>query len=1139
MPMRPTKISFLCVLLTCLSILAPLGEGHAAQARRSGRSRSVQREGRLAPKVDYELDADVGMTKKWGVDVNLGRGPGISLNSLTQAQTEALLDNKIDEEIELADHLLQFENECDSAAPVRFRLADLYWEKSKRSFFKSNDAALPAVQRQAFLADMQHLQNATINSYQRLITDCPDYTDLPKALYFLGKAYVELDRAKDAAAYFKQIIKEYPQSEWVAYAWFMIGEYYFNTANDAIAALKAYKKATEYQNSPMYAFALYKEGWCYINVAEWQLAMQRFSDVVKATADEKLPMEERGRITLRREALKDFVRAYSNVGDPDNAMVVFDRLGGPGEAVGMTENLGNWYISQGAHKSVVNVYGQLIKHDHSGVRTAGYQGRIVDAASRMGNFRETVRQVKLLTGAFADMRERLTRGDFAALEQDKLAKDIKNSEEIAENTLRRLALEFHKDAKKIRGVAQEQGLRTALEIYKAYLDIFPKPQPDAEVNYVFFMRFYYAEILYKLEDFGEAAANYSQIVLDNPHPKDQREKEIVLAAAEEAVRAYDELVDDLDRQSPPVIDGTEAKDIPKIKQELIAACKRYIETVGEVGEKIVEIRYKMARIYYTYNHFKEAAPAFDDIVANHSEHAVACYAANLALDIYNGAKDYTKLKAASRSYLNNEKLACGAEDRRRFSQIEEQSAFRLIQLTYEEPKKYIEAGNMYLQFSKEYPSSEWADDAIYNAAVNFDHGNKLDKANEVRAFLVEKIPDSPLVPETLYNIAQSYERIVDFDNAAKYLELFAERYPQDKRSKDAIYNAALYRATLRDFDGAWRGRQRFIATYPDDDDVADVALAKCETAELANRLAAERHLPLSRPWSEVAECYTALEKNKLFAQADADLQCYALSRHAHVLSDELKQEKAAAELSRNILKYTPLIKRSGLAKMPRCASAVAQVQFQDLDGQFQRYLKLVISELNPTKKGKKEFDASIKAKTTERDRLVVAYRSIVELGQAEWALASLYQIGAAYVDSIDKLLAAPIPDKIPGYTLNDEDKQLLREQLKQLATPIESLAIEAFRLCSDKANELGVYNKWPIRALDALQKLRPQEYPLAVDRLAEVNIREPLRVLHNGVVLADGEELKAFRGVLRAEANAPIAVPSKDIVAPVRSGASK
>ncbi|RYF11854.1 MAG: tetratricopeptide repeat protein, partial [Deltaproteobacteria bacterium] len=565
------------------------------------------------------------------------------------------------------------------------------------------------------------------------------------------------------------------------------------------------------------------------------------------------------------------------------------------------------------------------------------------------------------------------------------------------------------------------------------------------------------------------------------------------------------------------------KPIPQIKQSLIDACGRYIEYVGKQGDKIVEIRYKMARIYYTYNHFDKAAPAFDDIVKNHAESPVACYAANLALDIYNGQKDYQALKDASHAYLDNHRLACGEEDRRRFARIELQSSFHLIKTSLEDNKRYIAAANAYMQLYRDHPADELADDAIYNAAVNYDLGNRLDKANEVRRFLVDKLPGSPLVPETLYNMAQSYERIVDFEAAATYYEMFARRYPQDKRSKDAIYNTALYRATLGDFDAARLARRDFIKLYADDAEVPNLAFANCSSTEdegLAEGQKRHREAAVKLQ-QEAHDCY--LHYLRHHGRSNADLACHAQARRA-VIMGRVHNEKGAEEVRAYLLRSWPKVKKVGVAKLPHCVEDVAQAQYQALERPFEAYLRMTISALDPTPRGKRSFDNSRKLKVAERDRLVAAYREVAALGVPKWALAALFHIGRLYVDSIDKFLAAPIPDKIPGYRLSAEDKKMLRQQLQTLASPIEAQAVEALGLCVRKANELGSYNVWSLRALDALQQLRPADYPLVVELHEKVETNEPPALQRNGLVIADGDELKPVR-VHLTDAPAPKPVP--------------
>src|SRR5690606_11583242 len=105
-------------------------------------------------------------------------------------------------------------------------------------------------------------------------------------------------------------------------------EYYFNEENDARNAYRAYVKAAEFTNSPIYGFAVYKQGWCHINNGDWDLALDAFNTVVTISDDPSQQLDQKGRISLRKEALKDYVRAYSHVGESKDAYRVFTRVGG-------------------------------------------------------------------------------------------------------------------------------------------------------------------------------------------------------------------------------------------------------------------------------------------------------------------------------------------------------------------------------------------------------------------------------------------------------------------------------------------------------------------------------------------------------------------------------------------------------------------------------------------------------------------------------------------------------------------------------------------------------------------------------------------------------------------------------------------
>ncbi|MFC1611621.1 hypothetical protein ACFL6C_11735 [Myxococcota bacterium] len=233
------------------------------------------------------------------------------------------------------------------------------------------------------------------------------------------------------------------------------------------------------------------------------------------------------------------------------------------------------------------------------------------------------------------------------------------------------------------------------------------------------------------------------------------------------------------------------------------------------------------------------------------------------------------------------------------------------------------------------------------------------------------------------------------------------------------------------------------------------------------------------------------------------------------MRDKTNYAKGHGEQTRYLTKNWPKWKRRNkLEDLPRCVAALAEIHFLELSEEFKRYKEMTISEVNPSEKAKKKFEASVKAKAKARDELVTKYKNVAEFGQvvsaAEWALASLYNIGEAYKNSVERLLTAPIVQKIQGVKVPEDIKAQMKAQLRELATPSEESAIEAYRICVNKANELGVYTKWSVKALKRLQEMRPEEFPPSDERLGKVQFSDPLKVARNRLVIADGKSWRSL-----------------------------
>ncbi|MBK9035259.1 MAG: hypothetical protein IPL61_29060 [Myxococcales bacterium] len=125
-------------------------------------------------------------------------------------------------------------------------------------------------------------------------------------------------RAGDVPAIWRRLIRDYPRSRWAGTASVALGDDAF-AANDLTTAGAMYERAL---GDPLVgAYARYKRAWVAWNRGDLEAALADFVEVARV-----------GREPLRREALKDVVRAFAEVGSPAQAEAFFralDRAGTP------------------------------------------------------------------------------------------------------------------------------------------------------------------------------------------------------------------------------------------------------------------------------------------------------------------------------------------------------------------------------------------------------------------------------------------------------------------------------------------------------------------------------------------------------------------------------------------------------------------------------------------------------------------------------------------------------------------------------------------------------------------------------------------------------------------------------------------
>ena len=1006
--------------------------------------------------------------------------------------------------------IIELSSDKKEKPALLFRLGELYWEESKYISFEANrrdddkiramnaddKAAITAAEAEKakLLEESKSFAQEAIKAYSTIVQEYKDFERTDEVLYFLGLNLMEMNDEKRGLVAYGRLISKYPKSKYLPDAYLAVGEYWFNGSKgkreSLEKALENYKNAAKFPENSVYGYALYKQGWCYFNMSDFEKAMDMFKAVVLyvdfAGVEEVEGKKgtKGSRAGLAKEARTDYVRAYSRGGGgPTEAKEKFSKLAKtPDDLRLMLKQLANLFYEDGKDREAALAYNMLITERPLSPEAPGFQSRVVDCVMRAGNKQQTVQQVRRLVKIMDDV----LKGNPKLEDKDKRSLD--EARELAERTISRLAVDWHNEGRKTR---DEQTFEYANAVYADYLTLFPA-SPKA-----YDLRFFWAELLNdNLNKYDKAAAEYSAVFNVDIERLGKKEKlgKYMNNAAYNAILAWTEVVKKEEAEGKikqePITDPNKKLTIPASKQNLLDACNNYLKYI-EKGEKKVEIAYKAARIYYDYNHLDEAVARLSDIALKSPDYKfedgskAGEIAANLVLDSYNLIGDWQKVNDWARKFYAEDKLAVG-KFREELAKLIEQSSFKLIN-QLEAKKEYAKAGEAYMTFVNEWPKTELADKALFNAAIDFFNGRMLNRAIEVRKQLIQKYPKSQYVPQTMFALAEGYEAIADFDPAADYYEAYAAAYeksrgPQPRKGKaapkkgareplkpaaeqvweeakaqDALFNAGVFRDGLGAYKQALKNREKYLELWPSSKDTEAVEKSILDLYEKMGQ------------WGKVTKGLEEYEKKYM---KDPSKVLTAEGRIASIYEEKQKNAKAARGVYNRITDYyEKLPKRQRDALEITALDAVARANFIQNEDEWRKYnaMKLRWSKLQNVG----ELKSSIASKATALTEIQKAYTKTVSFKSADPAICALHKIGLAYDQFADQLQNFPVPPGLPEEILIE-----MRPQFEQQAEPVKKNATDAFTAVVQKSQELDVFNPCTVAALEMLRtKYAPQAFP--------------------------------------------------------------
>lgn len=943
-----------------------------------------------------------------------------------------------------------------------FQKAELFQEEAQSFFFKAmekddevaaaldeataDEVARLGEEKDALMASSAQWREKAVALYREIGDSYPEFPRMPEVLNALAQAYWETGEYRQALPVYKRLIKEHPKSKYVPDAWLAYGEYFFQLADDderdVKRALDAYERAAADESASIFGYAVYKQGWCHYNLSRYDRAAEKFKEVILYSELNADLLGER-RIALSRESRKDFVLAYAQYGGARGAPEEFGAIAKGDELGRMLERLADIYYGDGKDRDAILMYRVLMKRKPDAIANALYQGKIVKLASRIGEKRQVVRQARALVKEFERVRARVER--LSGTEKERANDTLERAERLSDNTLRYLATSWHNEAKKTRVDAT---FEYAYEMYGDFLELFPESSAAYE------MRFFYAELLYRLEKFELAGEQYVRVFQEKPDGKWAE------AAAEEAVRAYDELIQDAQRaarksqggkKEKKETDFSAKKPFTPLQKKYLAACQMYVKAYPE-GRLATEVRFKVARVLYGHNYFKDAIPEFVALVDAAPSHPRAIQAANLALDSYNVQEDWEGLSTLARKFRDTRALMRNAEFAKIVDGVITASTFKLLK-QIEDRGEFAKAAEKYLEFAQEFPSSDLADEALANAAAMWTRAGELEEAIKVRKRFLDKFPKSPLAAEQMFALSESYAQVVSFKSAATWLERFASKYPKDARVAEALLNASVFREGIGDTKKAVADREAYLQAFPTATDRVQVAESIPQAWERAGQSG-----KAAVAYSRFADKYSSKAPGRA---------AVARFKAAQIFQKKRRTRKAAQLELKALEGLARQLKRRGKLDA-EVADAVAYLDFLSAEGQRAAFKRMKIHPPDNIKR----FQSSLVKKREAKEAVKGAYTEVVKVGSARWAVAALFRIGELDAIFIDALLAVP-----PPRGLTETQEELFRDKLGEQTYPLEESAVQTMTLCMQKSAQFGVWSTWTKKCYAYLQEKAESQFP--------------------------------------------------------------
>jgi len=1012
-----------------------------------------------------------------------------------------------DQAIEAHENFVDGHPDSPYTARRMFRLAELYFEKSDEDFLTENERydemeILFDEGKVDFLPEPpQKDLRRSIALYKKIIRKFPDYDELGAVYYMLGYCYSDessrhLDPERAEATYLA-LLDNVESSPYRAQAYFRLGDLYFEE-NQLDRALYYYQTVVEEfevagaggvdgefadgTQERLYELALYKLAWAYYKVDDLPVAIGRFQELLD-WAERKEARTGR-EADLKPESIRYLAISYSDLAlEQDISPISYamssleDRRDAPW-AFDVLMELASILKDQARFDEAIAAYQTLQQLQPLHPMGPEFQNNVIVLYQNL---------IPPDPDAAAAARVQLTNTyglDSPWYEANRNNKDATAlATRYILESLQWVAYAYHSKA-------QESGdpndYLLAARKYVEYLERYPFAENAYELNYYLAdCYFWVGEMKFERDDgtmtngWAEAIDQYASLF---GFPEDAHRKDAILGIMfaynylwKDAGAGIADTPEALANIAPPLGQKVQFSTI-----EITDLERNYIQSVRWVEREVPEyeglavLLYDIGQIYYYKNHLGRARATFMELIENHPKTDMASFAAGHMVDSYRFTGDLARMREYTERFAM---LDLGADEVLReernllFSTLAKQSLFKDGELNYGLGRfecALLSFLEYYELYGDEGTDTEPAqiDDIVYNIALSYSKVGKAEDSTRYYEVLLDRFPHSPQAPKTFWKMAQNYELLFELEKAVGYYKDLMEFHPTHDDVPNALYNSGFLAIGLERFGDAAKAYERYHDTYkerPEDEEVAPLLLYRAAELQEADGNAREAKRLYSK-WLE------------LYGETDADRWVETKFKLAEFARDAGKSRDADRLLAEILESYPvmreELIKDGGSVGL----KIVAGLAFEPLLLEFDEYATIKIPDTQDTAELQAVVDLKI-AKNTEFAQKMDDF--VVQYPDFEWQTAALYYKGLSFTEHQQTWLRAPNPFDGDSEDMDEVDRFFLySDMLLQRAEPFEATATEVYKTVVSFATEKKRYTSWVGQALEALNKIDENLYPV-------------------------------------------------------------